>query len=276
MGKWRTGSSFSVYLKENEEHLFEEQFVVNEGQKFYEIVIPFYTPVSILVKDQKKVLLSNYKIVVNYKNQSKEYTTDRLGKVNIERLEAGEFITVSDAKNLEISSNYTIEKEKNVFEFYIIQPVNATIKVIDNKGNLLPDYKITISQPNEEKEYTSNQEAMVELQKLQPNSKIVITEEKYKNKQEYTINELEEKNDFEFIVNIPEKKKIKLTLIDHKKHPIANRDLTINFKAKEYKLKTDQNGVCFIYTDEILPKDFLKIALKAAKKEKIRKLKWLK
>lgn len=276
LGKFIFGSEIDVYDEINGEKQFIHHFTVQKDAT-YIVIFPLFTSAKVKVINQKNEIQANYEIIITYNGKRLDKNTGRFGILDLENLEVGKTVLVSDKMNDANFEEFAIAKENNNFVLRILQPFysDAIIKVLDQNNNLLPnrqikiEYNSKISQTTDEL-FISDEQATIKLKDVLVGSQITATEfENPDNIQTYSFSE--EKNEFVFVINIPEPKFIKVKLVNHKNEPIPNTVIDFEYNKTKMTLTTDAEGYCKIPEDTLQDKDMIKALIHIPKKEKGKK-----
>lgn len=281
-GRFKFGSQISVYDLIDGKKKSVHDITVTEGKEKYEIIFPLFTKAKVKVINQKKKVIPNVDINVEYEDEIQIKNTGKFGFFNINDIEVGKEIKISEKENPKNSKTYKIQKNKNEYILEILEPFysDAKIKVVNQNGEILPNRLLLIQHEGkdyekQENEYISDDEGIIELKNILEGSQITATEkDNPKNVQTYILTE--ENNEFLFEIFAPPPKFVKIKLVNRKffwqKYEIM-KGITIDFtyNGETRQALTNEEGICILPEGSFINKEKVKTSIHLPKKKKKRK-----
>jgi len=261
MGKFKYDSQFSVYdIIENQKR-FIHNFTVKKGQEIYEVVFPIFANAKVKVINQKKQIVPNIDVIINYDNEDSFRNTAKTGFFSLENLEVGKEVIISEKAKPENKKKYIVEKNNNEFVLEILQDIfsDLIIKVVNQKGEIVPNTLLLLEYEGKhiertEKEHQADDQAEINLEEILIGSKIKATEKNNSsNIQEYTFSE--DQNELIFKITQPFYKNVKIKVLNQHNELVPDTTLLLTYKGENIELGEKEhtaNELAFIDLNNIL------------------------
>jgi hypothetical protein len=276
----RPGSTLKIYDIISGEKKYIHDFIIDEGT-MYNVIFPLFADAIVKVINQKNIPVSNFSVIIELEGIQWNNKTDNTGNFKLTNLEVGKKVKLTDS-NQEVSQEYAVEKENNIYILRIIQLLyqDVTITILDQFDRVVKNKDLIIESDKKNNsrglyEYKSDEFGIIHLKDILEDSDLIVKEKnKVSNIQTYKCSP--ENKDFIFRIEVPVPRVIKIKVIDDDEKPLVNREVTIIHKNNKFNVKSDENGYVQIESIDIKDGDNLKILIKTDKKEKFVKLKVLK
>ncbi len=173
----------SIYAKDKDgNRLYEKKYVIS-----YVKEIDYYLGEENLEKQKVVIWAKTFdgrpaaknKIRIQYEDFSQIYETDKDGKIILGNLFINTQIAVeqiSDDKVVKYSK-FTVEKGKELYEFETAKTEKShlfRLKVLDEKGNILPKIPLQIVIDNQVYEYYTTDEGLIEVPNIELSQEIIV------------------------------------------------------------------------------------------------------
>ena len=255
-GRLRLESDFQVYdLVNNQKTYINDFSVLEAGEYIANVVFPLLVSGVVIVVNQKDTPLADSEIIIEIEDKKPQTSkTDKTGKINLDNLEVGKKIKITEKVNSENTETYTIVKDNNIFKLIIVCPFPTTCTIIvqdietcENQKN----YLVLVEYEGTKNEYNTKEEAVIQIDELIEGKDIRICEKnKMDNYQIHKLNELG--NDYILKISIPKPVFFKIKVIEHryfipfiwgKKKNLENIVVDfINNKGEKQTRTTDRDG----------------------------------
>ena len=189
-----------VYEKEGEKNINEQAFICYENGK-YKIEVERYVDMPFKVINEKNEPVAGETFTFDYNGEQKTLTADSEGKITLPQIKVGtEVAAYQQNEEKQINKhNFICEAEKE----YILKvktpedPVyNMRIKVIDPKGEIVPNAKVKINYEGKTIEKITDEKGFVILENVKPQTQVkVVAIGKKQKKKKQKNNELQEKTE---------------------------------------------------------------------------------
>lgn len=286
LGRIKLDSEFSIHIEVNGEQRHLHNFrVVKDGE--YIVYLPLMVSGRAKVINQDKAVIPNADIQLSYGGEVQDYNTGKHGFLKVDNLEVGKTISIAEKHNPENTKTYTINKEQNEFVLEIKESVYADVqlKIMNQRDELLPKRSLLLEYEGKELEFgtrecNSGDSGIIELSQLLVGTQLKATEkDNLENVQTYKV----EEQDNEFIFRIvepdaPAPGKVRINLFEgrkKKKKMIANQELIIRHKGKEYKVLTDEEGWSPFEIEGLEDGDEIEIVTRVPKSKRYKRLKYI-
>lgn len=243
LGRCKIGATVSVFEKVRGQKAYIHNFIVGQDNK-YLVIFPYITDATINVVDQNGNAVPGALVRIGH-NGVEEALPAKTGVINVEELEAGKEITISENNKPENTQTHILERDANKFvlEIYIPKFSTGVIKVIDEEGTLQSNYPVNVEYEDTQLEYNTAARRLIELNKLEVNKEIKIIDKNnpaiFRN---YTIGE--DVNEFTLTITKQIPKMVKVRLVDHKNRPLVGIPIEFTSNGVMYKETTDADGIC--------------------------------
>jgi hypothetical protein len=227
---------------------FEEVFDVVPEQALYTIVIPYYTSVEVKVIDQLKQPVAGCKVRAVHNDDDRTYSTDKQGEFQIDKiLHDNNSLILSLLPDNKINKEYILEREHNKLTFNIHRIITASVRItlIDKfDGKPVADHTIKVkTKDGEEKEFISDSEGIVLLNRLETPTGITVTDasDKY-NYRDFEVNV--DGGEFVFPLELPVVITPSIKVIDRKdKIPVGAYPVKVKIGDDEQELHSNREGI---------------------------------
>ncbi len=287
LGKFKFDSKIDVYDILENEKLFIHSFTVQQNNE-YKVVFPLFADAKVKVINQKKQIIPDTQLIINYEGDSFEKNSGNFGIFDLEQLEVGKEIRISEKDKPENSKIYKVEKDKNTFVFEILQPFyeNAIIKVINQFDEIVPNTTLLLEYEGKDKEraereHSSDENGLINLNEILLGSQIKATEQaNTTNIQNYSFTE--EENEFIFKIEVAVPKFVKIRLVERpifllfwkKEKPLANITIDFAYNGENKQAITNEEGICSLPEGSFVNNEKVKTVIhipKETKKDKEKK-----
>jgi len=267
-GRLKLDSVLTVFDIVNDVKSYIHTFTITPNAK-YVVTFPYITSATIKVVDQLGELLLNKDILISYQGAETAYNTGQTGIVALNYIECGKTITAIESGNTKNTQTYTLSREHNDFTFVCNRTLyaDATIKVIDGNNNLQKHYKVLVDYDGQQKEYSTLEEGIIKLDRLQAGKEIKITDlNKIDN---FIIGSIQLENN-EFIINITREapKFVKVRLVDHRNKPMPATLIAFEHNGKKREEITDADGYCTMPFEDFVDGKKVNAVINLPKKQK--------
>ncbi len=259
----------------------------------------FPVPVLFIVKYKNGEMAPNEDLFIVFNNMANKENSGTEAKIDFGKV----------VKRTPIQVYQIVEKKKQFFhdfivdsriEYFIELPPLQTMHfmVQDTNGDTKSDYSFTFEYTGKKLTQISNENGFIDIEGVKVTTSVQAYHEEF-GKKLYPHSFICEEDRDVYILLIPvpiikkppviiddepvpdikpeqKPKQIKIKIIDHKKKIVKNKELKIIFREKEYELITDESGYCSLEVKEIEEGEKLEVIIKTDKKERIRKLKYIK
>lgn len=273
-GRFKIGSEFKVLDKVNGLSVNEHIFTVSNEEE-YIVHFPLYTKATLKVIDQKDRIVTDFEVGIKAENNQNFYTTDARGIIELDNLEVGKQITAFEKNKPEKTQTYTLEREDNNFALRIFQEISVSliVEVLDENDEIQFHYPVLIEYNGTETEYSTESDGKIRLSSLEENKTVRIID---KNKiDNFVTHTLEEgKNKIQLKIIKPQKKFVRITLINHKDEPIPAIPIDFTYTKETASRTTDEKGVCVLAHEDLVDGEKIKTKIylsKPSKKDKDKK-----
>jgi hypothetical protein len=227
---------------------FEKIFDVVPEQNLYTIAIPYYTSVEIKVIDQLKQPVAGCEMRAIHNDDDRTYLTNEQGKFRIDKiLHDKNPLILSLMPDNKINKEYILEREHNKLVFNIHRIITASVRItlinkFDNKPVASHTVKVKTAD-GEEKEFASDSEGIVLLNRLETPTVITVTDaaDKY-NYRDFAVDV--NGGEFVFPLELPVIITPNIKVINRKdKTPVGAYPLKVKIGDNEQKLHSNREGV---------------------------------